>query len=63
MARPIEEPAEGQDKTFTFTLGFEDWRLLMQAIEKEEKDTGYRLSVSDMLRRVVREQLRTWKDR
>lgn len=63
MARPIEEPADGQDKTFTFTLASADWRELMTYIVEEEKRIGYRLTVSDALRRIVRNTLQGWKEK
>lgn len=63
MPRPIEEPGDGQDKSLTFTVSNTDWKLLQRMIEDENTKTGYRLTVSDMLRRIVRETVRCWRDR
>lgn len=63
MARPIEEPEHGQDKSLTFTISFTDWKLLQGFIEDESQKTGYNITVSDMLRRIVRETVRCWRDR
>ena len=56
MARPTVE-ADDEGKRITVLFNLKDWALIEAEIERCESDSGYAPSVSDVLRRLVRDGL------
>ena len=44
-------------RRFTVELNQEDWEKLLKAVEKKEKETGYPVKISIVIRELVNENL------